>query len=113
MSVTGSLSQLAAWVVAFLYGHTYPGLIAAIILVDVGTQCLQISNQSGSLQQLPQATNRVNTIFMTTFFVVGSLATFLAGQSWNYFGWTGVCCVGAAFAVISLLLSALDTTTRS
>ncbi len=113
MSVIGSLSQLAAWVVAFLYGHTYAGLIAAIILVDVGAQCLQISNQSGSLQQLPQATNRVNTIFMTTFFVMGSLATFCAGQSWNYFGWTGVCCVGAAFAIISLLLSAIDTPTRS
>ncbi len=113
MSVIGSLSQLAAWVVAFLYGHTYAGLIAAIILVDVGAQCLQISNQSGSLQQLPQATNRVNTIFMTIFFVMGSLATFCAGQSWNYFGWTGVCCVGAAFAVISLLLSAIDTPTRS
>jgi predicted MFS family arabinose efflux permease len=113
MSVIGSLSQLAAWVVAFLYGHTYAGLIAAIILVDVGAQCLQISNQSGSLQQLPQATNRVNTIFMTTFFVMGSLATFCAGQSWNHFGWTGVCCVGAAFAVISLLLSAIDTPTRS
>ena len=41
------------------------------------------------------------------------MATFCAGQSWNYFGWTGVCCVGAAFAVISLLLSAIDTPTRS
>ncbi len=113
MSVIGSLSQLAAWVVAFLYDHTYAGLIVAIILVDVGAQCLQISNQSGSLQQLPQATNRVNTIFMTTFFVVGSLATFLAGQSWSLAGWTGVCLVGATFPVISLILSAFDRTRQS
>ena len=112
MSVIGSLSQLAAWVVAFLYGHTYAGLIAAIILVDVGAQCLQISNQSGSLQQLPQATNRVNTIFMTTFFVMGSLATFCAGQSWSLAGWKGVCLVGATFPVISLILSALDRTVK-
>ena len=112
MSVIGSLSQLAAWIVAFLYGHTYAGLIAAIILVDVGAQCLQISNQSGSLQQLPKATNRVNTIFMTTFFVVGSLATFCAGQSWSLAGWTGVCMVGATFPVISLILSALDRTVK-
>ena len=110
MSVIGSLSQLAAWVVAFLYGHTYAGLIAAIILVDVGAQCLQISNQSGSLQQLPQATNRVNTIFMTTFFVMGSLATFCAGQSWSIAGWTGVCLVGATFPVIAIVLSAFDKT---
>lgn len=112
MSVIGSLCQLSAWAVAFLIGHTYAGLIIAIILVDIGSQCQQISNQSGSLQQLPQATNRVNTIFMTTFFVVGSLATFCAGQSWNYFGWTGVCCVGAAFAVISLLLSAIENSAK-
>ena len=113
MSVIGSLCQLAAWAVAFLSGHTYAGLIAAIILVDVGAQCLQISNQSGSLQQLPQATNRVNTIFMTTFFVMGSLATFLAGQSWSRAGWTGVCLVGATFPVISLLLSAFDKARQS
>jgi len=108
MSVVGGCLQLMAWVSAWLFGNTYTGLIAAIILADIGAQCLQVSNQSGSLQQLPHATNRVNTIFMTTFFIGGSLGTFCSGLGWSASGWTGVCLVGGFFASVTLLLSAYE-----
>ncbi len=108
MSVLGGCLQLAAWASAWLFGDTYSGLIAAIILADIGAQCLQISNQSGSLQHLPQATNRVNTIFMTTMFIGGSLGTFCSGLGWSIAGWTGVCLVGGCFALATLLLSAYE-----
>lgn len=77
-------------------------------LADIGARCLQISNQSGSLQQLPKATNRVNTIFMTTMFIGGSLGTFCSGLGWSMVGWTGVCLVGGCFALATLLLSAYE-----
>ena len=86
----------------------YVGLIMAIILADIGAQCLQVSNQSSSLRQLPEATNRVNTIFMTTFFIGGSLGTFFSGLGWSMAGWLGVCLVGGFFACASLLLSAYE-----
>ena len=108
MSVVGGCLQLMAWVSAWLFGNTYTGLIAAIILADIGAQCLQVSNQSGSLQQLPHATNRVNTIFMTTFFIGGSLGTFCSGLGWSMAEWTGVCLVGGFFASLTLLLSAYE-----
>ena len=108
MSVIGGCLQLTAWIIAWKFGNCYAGLIAAIILADIGAQCLQIANQSGSLQQLPQATNRVNTIFMTTFFIGGSLGTFCSGLGWSMAGWTGVCIVGGCFASATLLLSAYE-----
>ena len=108
MSIIGGCLQLMAWVSAWLFGDTYAGLIVAIILADIGAQCLQVSNQSGSLQQLPQATNRVNTIFMTTFFIGGSLGTFCSGLGWSMAGWMGVCIVGVLFASATLLLSAYE-----
>lgn len=108
MSVVGGCLQLAAWATAWLMGYCYAGLIVAIILADIGAQCLQISNQSGSLQQLPQATNRVNTIFMTIFFIGGSLGTFFSGLGWSIEGWTGVCIVGGLFASATILLSAYE-----
>ena len=108
MSVIGASCQLSAWVAAYIFGDTYGGIIAAIILADIGAQCQQISNQSGSLQELPEATNRVNTIFMTTLFIGGSLGTLLSGIGWSHSGWTGVCFVGACFAILSLLLSGYD-----
>ena len=108
MSVIGASCQLSAWIAAYIFGDSYGGIIAAIILADIGAQCQQISNQSGSLQELPEATNRVNTIFMTTLFIGGSLGTLLSGIGWSHNGWTGVCLVGAAFAILSLLLSGYD-----
>lgn len=108
MSVGGSLSQLVAWLIAWQFGNTYLGLIVTIILADIGAQCLQIANQSGCLKQLPEATNRVNTIFMTIFFIGGSLGTFCSGLGWSTAGWMGVCLTGCCFACASLILSAYE-----
>lgn len=103
--LVGSTCQIAAWAVAYLCGDTYLGLIVSLILVDGGLQCLQLSNQSACIQELPEASNRVNTIFMTTYFIGGSLGTFCAGQGWHLAGWTGICTVGALFAAISLAIT--------
>ncbi len=104
-SLFGAATQIVAWAIALLFGNTYAGLIAAIILVDIGLQCQQLSNQSGCLQEIPQAANRANTIFMTTYFIGGSLGTFCAGYVWNRANWLGVCIVGMTFALISLAIT--------
>ena len=104
-SLAGAGMQIAAWAVALIFRDTYIGLITAIVLVDIGLQCQQLSNQSGCIQEIPQAANRVNTIFMTTYFIGGSLGTFFAGMAWTHASWLGVCLVGVTFALISLLIS--------
>lgn len=105
MSLYGACLQLVAWTTAYLFGDTYLGLIVAIILVDIGLQCLQLSNQSGCIQEMPEASNRANTIFMTTYFIGGSFGTYCAGLAWTHEGWMGVCAVGAVLAAISLCIT--------
>lgn len=95
----GSVFQFSAWIIAYLFSDSYVGLVAAIMLVDVGAQCYQLSNQSGCLALVPEATNRANTIFMSHLFVGGSLGTLSAGAAWNYGGWNAVCLVGFTFAL--------------
>lgn len=108
-SVFGALTQLLAWAVAYFFSDSYVALIAAIILVDIGLQCQQLSNQSGCIQEIPEAANRANTIFMTTYFIGGSLGTFFAGIGWSSLGWQGVCIVGVLFALASLAVSGVST----
>ena len=108
MSVYGACLQLVAWATAWLLGDTFMGLVVAIILVDIGLQCLQLSNQSGCIQEMPQASNRANTIFMTTYFIGGSFGTYCAGLAWAHKGWTGVCAVGAILAAISLCITCFN-----
>ncbi len=97
--LVGVLFQFVAWAVAYFFSDTYLGLIVAIIFVDVGAQCYQLSNQSGCLSLVPEATNRANTIFMSHLFAGGSLGTLCAGVAWNSGGWDAVCLVGFGFAL--------------
>lgn len=106
MSVFGSLLQMGAWAAAYLLGDTYGGLIAAIMLVDMGAQCLQLSNQSACLADAPGASNRANTIFMTSLFIGGSCGTFAAGAVWEHYRWAGVCLIGIAFCLCAVAVSA-------
>lgn len=104
-SIAGCLLQMASWGVALLFGDTYWGLILAVVFVDIGLQCLQLSNQSGCIAELPSAANRVNTIFMTVYFIGGACGTFLAGLGWHHLEWTGVCLVGLSLPTVSLLVT--------
>ena len=86
-------------------GNTYAGIIAGVILIDIGMQCIQLSNQTSIFDICPSASNRVNTIFMTTYFIGGSLGTFLAGSCWHTWGWAGVTGIGAGLTMLSLLIT--------
>lgn len=103
ISSIGHILQVSAWIVAYSMGGGYTGLILAIVLVDIGAQCLQLSNQSGCLAETPDASNRANTIFMVSLFTGGGFGTFCTGIAWKSLGWDGVCATGAAFALCSLI----------
>lgn len=102
ISSFGHVLQGAAWLVACVFGDSYAGLIVAIMLVDIGAQCLQLSNQSGCLAEVPDASNRANTIFMVSLFMGGGIGTFCAGIAWNVAGWHGVCVTGLFFVLCSV-----------
>ena len=101
----GFLLNTGAWTLLCLCGNTYTSNIAGIILIDIGMQCVQLSNQASIFELCPSASNRVNTIFMTTYFIGGSLGTFLAGSSWELWGWSGVVGVGVLLTVCALLIT--------
>lgn len=101
----GCALMLLAWASVLFLGDTYVGIIAGVIIIDIGMQCIQLSNQASMFEVCPGASNRVNTIFMTTYFAGGSLGTFLAGTGWQAASWVGVVSVGVALTLASLLVT--------
>ncbi|RYG19045.1 MFS transporter [bacterium] len=77
-------------------------LVVGVLLMDVGVQATQISNQSRVYSLRPEARNRLNTVYMTVYFVGGSLGSALGAWAWGLWGWPGVCGVGAGFALLAL-----------
>lgn len=96
---------LLAWILFFLGENSYFWIIVGIILIDIGMQCIQLSNQTSIFELNPGASNRINTIFMTTYFIGASTGTFLAGTFWQAFGWHGVVGTGIALTAGSLLIT--------
>ena len=105
LNYAGCILIFAAWFIMYEFQNTYIGFITGIILIDIGMQCIQLSNQTFVLTSLPSASNRVNTIFMRTYFLGGSLGTFLAGTFWHWMQWEGVVIVGTGLTMVSFLVT--------
>ncbi len=104
-NLLGTALMLSAWVIAYLWGNTYTAVIVTILILDIGMQCIQLSNQTVVFSLNPKASNRINTIFMTNYFIGGSLGTFLSGSAWSLAGWSGVTIVGIGLAFCSLCIT--------
>ena len=104
-SIAGGCVVLVAWILAFWGNDSYLWMIIAILLIDAGMQCIHLSNQTSVVALDASAINRINTVYMTIYFLGGSAGTFVSGLSWQHYGWTGVVGVGIAFTVASLLVN--------
>lgn len=92
-----------AYICFFIFGYNLYGLILGVIILDLGTQCGQVSNQA-RVQNLGDKTrSRNNTIFMFSYFVGGASGSFLGTLCWQYFGWYGVCTIGLIFQILALI----------
>ena len=104
-NLLGAALMLSAWIIAYLWGNTYTAIIITILILDIGMQCIQLSNQTVVFFLNAKASNRINTIFMTNYFIGGSLGTFLSGSAWSMAGWSGVTIVGIGLAFCSLCIT--------
>lgn len=62
-------------------------LIFAVILLDIGIQGMQVTNVAMIYTLDQTAHSRINTIYMTSYFIGGALGTFVGLQCWKYGGW--------------------------
>ncbi|WEK21627.1 MAG: MFS transporter [Candidatus Pedobacter colombiensis] len=100
--LTAILLLLISWIIFYFGGYTYLGLVVGVILLDLGLQSMHIMNQSSFFALNLGANNRLNTVYMFSYFVGGSLGTFLASQAWKYYQWNGVIGVGVICTLLVL-----------
>jgi len=95
--------MLISWLIFYGFGYTYMGLIIGIIFIDLGLQSMHIMNQSNFYALNLGANNRLNTVYMVSYFIGGSLGTFLGAWAWQYAQWNGVFYVGTIFASLAMI----------
>ena len=90
--------------ILYAFGAQLPGLIAGIILLDLAAHTSQVSNMARIYSLPPNLFSRLNTIYMFSYFIGGSLGAWLGSLSWSLWGWAGACAAGAAFPLFGLAI---------
>lgn len=103
VNTLGLILQLIAWALLGIWHDSYVGIILGIIIIDIGMQSIQLSNQSATMKLCPEAASRMNTIYMVTYFLGGSFGTFLSGSFYSLYGWLGTVGAGLLLVVCSAL----------
>ncbi|MBO0480804.1 MFS transporter [Candidatus Enterococcus courvalinii] len=93
----GLWMQTLSFVLLLIGGDHLALLLFSIILLDVGNQFGQVSNQARVQGLGEEASNRNNTIFMFMYFIGGAIGSLVGTTMWEHFGWMGVTLAGLAF----------------
>ncbi|GAA4372435.1 MFS transporter [Hymenobacter koreensis] len=90
-----------AYGILFLGSGYVAALVVGVILLDVGVQATHIANQSRIFSLVPEARSRLNTVYMTGYFIGGALGSLVGGWAWTHGHWPGVCAAGLGFVVLA------------
>lgn len=89
----------------------FPGSLTVIwvtvILLDIGIQASQVTNIAIIYSLDHKANSRINTVYMTSYFIGGALGAYVAIQCWNIGGWGWA----TSFMVLLSILSVVNVVT--
>jgi predicted MFS family arabinose efflux permease len=80
------------------------GLIVGVLILDMGVQVAHISNQSRIFELNAAARSRLSTIYVFSYFVGGSLGSYLGTLLWSWGRWPAVSLAGLFMCAIAVLL---------
>ncbi|WAP69404.1 MFS transporter [Jiella pelagia] len=106
----GTIAALSMVIAAFVvatYGTSLAALVFAAVVVDLGVQANLVFGQREIYRLAPDIRNRLNAVYMTTFFLGGAVGSALASPVLQQFGWLGVCVLGMAMPAAALAYFAL------
>lgn len=96
----GLLTSAIAFTLFWIAGHHLGSLILGVILLDLGVQTTQISNQT-SIYRLPiELHSRLNALYIMFYFVGGAIGSYLGAFGWANWEWSGVCALSLGMLAI-------------
>ncbi|TYK72255.1 MFS transporter [Comamonas sp. Z3] len=103
----GALALLLSWPLLWVGGAHLGWFVLGMVVIDLGLQCLNITNQATVAQLLPAARGRMNAVYMTGYFTGAAAGSALGTLAWRINGWQGACVLGLGLALA--LLACLGT----
>jgi predicted MFS family arabinose efflux permease len=95
---------IIAMVTAGLGVHNIVVLAVAAVLLDLAVQGHQVLSQQEIYALRPDARARINTVFMGTVFLGGSVGSAASGALYDRYGWSGPCTLGVILGCVGLTI---------
>ncbi len=93
---------LLSWALLALGRSSVVPLIIGIVLLDLGVQGTQISNQAAVYELHAHARSRLTTAYMASLFLGGVCGSALGSWIYGVGGWGAACALGAGIAAAAL-----------
>lgn len=99
----GAAALLLSWLPLWWGQTSVAWFVAGVLVMDLGLQAINVTNQSSIASLLPEARSRMNAVYMTGYFAGASIGSALGVWAWNLAGWLGACSVGAGLAGLAAI----------
>lgn len=87
-----------------LFPYSIPVLILSVFFLDIGVQATQITNFTRIYSLHEEAHSRLNTIYMTTYFIGAAIGTYFGLLSWKIGKWDMATSQMLLWSVIALII---------
>lgn len=97
-----------AWIFLFIGASYLWSYIFGFALMNLGLATIHSSNQNIIFRLRPDAKSRINSIYMTSYFIGGACGSALGIYAWHHGGWNRACLVGICLVMGAALFAYLD-----
>ncbi len=92
-----------------VFPHSIIALCFAVLFLDMGIQAVQVTNIAIIYTLDVKANSRINTVYMTTYFVGGAAGSALGIWAWEHGGWMLVMAQLFVFVSLAVVLAFFQT----
>lgn len=103
VTAIGLVVMLVSWIPIALLPQSLWGLVIGVLAIDFGLQSVHVTNQSLVYRTRPEAQSRLTAGYMVFYSIGSATGAIVSTVTYTHAGWTGVCVLGAAIALIALL----------
>jgi predicted MFS family arabinose efflux permease len=103
-----ALLLLAGYLLLWRGGVSLAALLAGVVVLDIGSNGIHVSNQSEIYRLQPKARSRINAFYMTSCFVGAAGGSAAAAFVYDRWKWDGVCLLGIGISLAAMAWWVVD-----
>ncbi|MCO8098096.1 MFS transporter [Acinetobacter lwoffii] len=108
LSWIGCSILIGSWLFLYFGAVSLLSYILGYGLINLGLAITHSCNQNVIFRLHPDAKSRVNSLYMTLYFIGGACGSALGVYAWHHGGWSMTCLAGLGLALCATLFALLD-----